>query len=264
MNTKYLTTKEAAQLANVTESQINYARKMHRIENVKAFEPRIKFTEDEVIRFKQTVKEKENKSRTLNFDLTQNYRFLPTCPRVHKCFGNPTKFQSSIIFAVGDGGTIVNVNTMRQMTPYKTGNGHLQVNLQNGYQPEVQTLVGLLHCDNGKLKSIFHHINGKKQDNRAVNLLAVNDDEHKKAHRLFDAITNAKTQEELNAAEIAYQEFIAEVQKDNAETVKEDLRVIDDLDFPGEAYMFVTEDSYQTFLETGNESDLKIRAQYFK
>ncbi len=264
MDKKYLTTEEAAQMANVTKSQINYARQMLRIQNVKAFEPQIRFTEDEVIRFKQTVKEKENKSRTLNFDLSQNYKFLPTCPRVHKCFGNPTKFQSSIIFAVGDGGTIVNVNTIRQMKPYQTGNGHLQVNLQNGYQPEVQTLVGLLHCENGKFKPEFHHINGKKQDNRAVNLLAVTDNEHKKAHRLLDAVTNAKTPEELKAAETAYNEFIAEVRKDNEEAVKEDLRVIDDLDFPGKAYMFVTEDSYQTYLVTGNESDLKIRAQYFK
>lgn len=260
----YLTTEQAAELANVTEAQIVYARKQHRIENIKALEPKIRFSEDEVIRFKQTVKEKEEKTRTLDFDLSQNYKFLPVCPRVHKCFGDPTKFQSSIIFAVGEDGTIVNVNTMRKVEPYKTGNGHLQVNLQNGYQPLVNTLVGLMHCENGKFKSKFHHINGIKTDNRATNLLAVTDAEHGMAHRLLDAVKNAKTPEELEAAEAAYNQFIAEVREDNRERFKEDLRVIDDLDFPGEAFMFVTEESHEVYLKTKNESDLVIRAQYFK
>lgn len=260
----YFTKKQAAEFADVTLSQIDYARTHHRIENIKAFEPNIVFAKDEIVRFKQTMMEKAAKARTLDFDLSQNYKFLPVSPRVHKCFGDPNKFQSSIIFAVGENGTIVNLNAMRKVVSYKTGNGHLQVDLRNGYQPSVQTLVGLMHCDNGKLKSKFHHINGEKTDNRATNLLAVTDAEHGMAHRLLDAIKNAKTPEELEAAEAAYNQFIAEVREDNRERFKEDLRVIDDLDFPGEAFMFVTEESYEVYLKTKNESDLVIRAQYFK
>lgn len=261
---KLFTIEEAAQMAGVKHGRIAYARRKNWIQNVKELEPKIRFTEEEIKKYKQFIDEKKNKCRTLDFDLTQNYKFLPTCPRVTKCFGDPTKFQSSIAFAVGDGGTVVNCNSMRQEKAYLTGNGHLQVNLQNGYQPLVHTLVGTLHCDNGKLKPKFHHINEVKTDNRAVNLLAVTDEEHGEAHRLLNSIRNAKTTEDLTAAKMRYQEFIETVQNDNKEPAREDLHVIDDLDYPGESYMFVTEKSYQKYLQTDNESDLVIKAQYFK
>lgn len=264
MTNKFYTTKEAAEMAGVPERRIKYARQKKWIENVKELEPKIRFTKAEIENYKKIVQERKDRKRTLDFDLTQNYKFLPTTPRAPKFYGNPTKFQGGIIVAVGDGGTIVNCNTMRQLKPYQTGNGHLQLTLRNGYQPTVETMVGLLHCDNAKYKQIFHHINGVKTDNRASNLLAVTDEEHKKAHRLLKLIKNAQTPNEIDSAKREYQKFIETVQADNKETQKEDLRIIDDLDYPGQAYMFVTEKSYQKYLKSGNESDLVIRAEIFK
>ena len=268
--TKYYSVRQVAELVNVKENTIRYALKKGYINPVDELFPAIRFTEDEIDNYKKQLDNRKGnrypKSIELNFSQNENYKFLPTTSRINKYFGNPEKYKGNSIFLIGDLGTIVNASTMRESKPYITGNGHLQVNI-NGFQPTVQTLVGLMHCDNRLYKNIFHHINGNKEDNRAINLVAVFDDEHGEAHRLMNLIDKAETPEKRVKAQKDYDDFIERIKADNKESNKEDLHVIDHLDYlsneNGKRFMIVTEKSFQKYLLTGNEMDLVIRAEYF-
>ena len=258
---KQLTYGEVAKIAGVSEGKVRSDRKAKHIFNIIELEPRIRFTEEEARGYAEWVALKGN--LTMDFDMTQSYRILPTGLRVHKFFGNPKKYSGGINLGISKDGVFINLNRMKRITPYKTGNGHLQVTLYNGLQPCAHDLVNLVWNDNGKFKAHVHHINGNKTDNRACNLISLTEGEHKKAHQLMESIAIAKSIEEKAEARKAYRVFIKEMRADNKEKHKEDLRVIDDLDYPDEAYMFVTEQSWQKYLQSGNESDLVIRGQHF-
>lgn len=80
-------------------------------------------------------------------------------------------------------------------------------------------------------------------------------------------IEKADTPAERVKAQKEYDDFIEKIKTDNKESNKEDLHVIDHLDYPSDEnsnrYMFVTEKSYQIFLTTNNDMDLDIRAEYY-
>lgn len=269
-NTKLYSIREAAALLKIKENALRYAYKKGYIKPKEEILPTIRFTSEEIENFRTKLKSRKRnrypKNVTLNFSQNENYKFLPTTSRINKFFGDPDKFKGNSIFLVGDCGTIINASTIRESKPYHTGNGHLQVYI-NGFQPTVQSIVGLLFCDNKHHKRIFHHINGIKTDNRAINLVAVSDDEHGEAHRLMNLIEKAETPEERVIAQKDYDEFIEKIKADNKEINKEDLHVIGNLDYPNNQknrrYMFVTEKSYQKYLLTRNEMDLDIRAEYY-
>ena len=83
----------------------------------------------------------------------------------------------------------------------------------------------------------------------------------------MNLIEKATTPEAKAKAQKEYDEFIEKIKTDNKEINKEDLRVIDNLDYPSneknKRYMFVTEKSYQKYLTTNNDMDLDIRAEYY-
>ena len=261
---KHLTYGQVAKLAGVSESKVRSDRKAGKIFCEEKELPKVRFTMEEAKGYAEWVASKGN--LTMDFVLTE-YRILPTGIRAHKFFANPDKYRGGINIAVSRNGDFVNLNRMQRITPYKTGNGHLQVKLWNGFQPCAHDLVNFLWNDNALWKPYTHHINGDKTDNRAVNLISLTGEEHKYAHKLMDAIKAATTKEERAAARKAYSDFIKEMRKANKETQKEDLRIIWHLDYPSDEshhyYMFVTEKSWQKYLQTKNDMDLDIRGECF-
>ncbi len=264
-NQKLLTYNDVAKMAGVTPQKVRSDRALKRINNLQNLEPKILFTEEESKEYAEWVAKKGNLA--MDFNLTVPYRILPTGRRVHKFFGNPEKYRNGINLAINKNGDFINLNRMKKIKPYQTGNGHLQINLWNGCQPLAHDLVNLLWNDNAKCKPNTHHINGIKTDNRAVNLISMFDNEHQHAHKLIKAIKAATSRKEKAVAKKEYRDFIKSIRADNKEMVKEDLRIIDDLDFPSDSrhqnYMLVTEQSWRKYLHTGNESDLVIRGEYF-
>ncbi len=258
-----LTTQKVAKMANVSDYKVksDMESNIPHIFCVNELLPKVRFTEQEAREYSDWVAAHGNVK--MDFDMTQEYKFLPTSPRVHKFFGNPKKHGGGIVLAISRKGDFINMNRMQKIMPYKTGNGHLQVTLHNGLQPCAHNLVNLVWNDNALWKLHVHHINEIKADNRACNLISLTVEEHKHAHRLLDAIKTASTKEEKVAARKAYRDFIKRMRIDNKEAHKEDLRVIGDLDYPGESYMFVTQKSWEKYLESGNEYDLVIRGQYY-
>lgn len=258
-----LTTQKVAKIANVSAYKVrsDMEADISRIFCVEELLPKVRFTEQEAREYSEWVAAHGNIK--MDFDMTQDYRFLPTSPRVPKFIIDPKKYSGGIILAISKKGDFININRMKKITPYQTGNGHLQVALHNGLQPCAHDLVNLVWNDNGKFKPHVHHINGNKTDNRAANLISLTVEEHKHAHKLMDAIKTALTKEEKAVARKVYRDFIKEMRADNKELYKEDLRVIDDLDYPGEGYMFVTQKSWEKYLESGNEYDLVIRGQHY-
>lgn len=265
-NQKLLTYNDVAEMAGVSSQKVRSDRKARHIFCVPELLPKVRFTEQEAKEYAEWAS--ANGRLAMDFDLTQPFKILPTMPRVHKFFGDPSKYSGGINLAISERGTFINLNRMKQITPYKTGNGHLQITLHNGLQPCAHDLVNLVWNDNSKWKPITHHINNIKTDNRACNLISLFYDEHEQAHKLMNAIKTATSKAEKTAARKEYRNFIKEMRADNKEKVKEDLRVIDNLDFPTNEkhknYMIVTEKSWQKYLQTGNDNDLVVRGEYFK
>lgn len=261
MMERILTYKDVAELAGVSVAKVRSDREAEHIFCIPEMLPNVRFTYEEAKEYADWVA--ANGHLSMDFDLTQPYKFLPTGVRVPKIFGNPKKYSGGITLAISKQGDFINCGRMTKIKPYKTGNGHFQIALNNGLQPMAHDLVNLVWNENGRYAPIVHHSNGIKTDNRACNLISLFEDEHKQAHRLMNAIESATTREEKVAARKVYRDFIKEMRKANKELHKEDLRVIDDLDDPETMYMFVTEKSWQKYLETKNEYDLEIRGQYF-
>ena len=265
MEEKYLTYGQVAKLAGVSESKVRSDRKAGKIFCEEKELPKVRFLMEEAKGYAEWVASKGN--LTMDFDLTQPYKMLPTGVRTHKFFSNPDKYRGGINIAVNRNGDFVNLNRMQRIKPYKTGNGHLQVKLWNGFQLCTHDLINFLWNDNALCKPHTHHINGVKTDNRAVNLISLTVEEHKHAHKLMNAIKAATTKEERTAAKKTYSVFIKEMRKANKETQKEDLRIIWHLDYSSDDshhyYMFVTEKSWQKYLQTKNDMDLEIRGECF-
>ena len=266
MNTnELLTYNQVAELAGVSISKLVRDRSLKRIFSIAKLEPKIRFTRDEAREYAEWISKNEN--LRMDFDLTKPYKFLPTGVRTPKFFGNPAKYRGGIDLGVSADGDFINLNRMKKIKPYKTGHGHLQIRMGNGLQPMAHDLVNLLWNDNSKFKPHVHHINGIMTDNRAGNLISLFEDEHKQAHKLLDQIKNATTKGEKAKAKKAYRDFIKQKRADNKENHKEDLRIIDDLDYPSDDehqnYMVVTEKSWEKYLETGNDMDLVIRGEFF-
>ncbi len=260
-----LTYKQVAEIAGVDIGKVRSDKSAKRINNIEELEPQIRFTVEEAEEYAEWVASKGNLA--MDFDLSQPYKILPTGVRAHKFFGNPDKYRGGINIAVSRQGDFVNLNRMKKITPYKTGNGHLQIKLWNGFQPCAHDLVNFLWNDNALWKPHTHHISGDKTDNRAVNLISLTVEEHKYAHKLMDAIKIGASKEEKTVARKVYSEFIKEMRKANKETKKEDLRIIGHFDYPSDEshhyYMFVTERSWEKYLKTKNDMDLEIRGECF-
>lgn len=203
------------------------------------------------------------------FNINESFKFLPSYPRTH-CVINPKKFRGNTVYAIGNNGTIVNVNRMTEVKSHKAGNGHLQVRLDGlieSIQPTVQQLVALMWCCNAKYKNIVHHIDGNKENNNYKNLIYVTDEQHGKTRTMMRRIQKCIKVEDVEgeaAARVEYLDYIKLIGEENYEP-SEDLRVISNLDWEDSKklnyYMYVTEESYQLYLKSGNEGDLVIKGE---
>lgn len=219
-----------------------------------------KFSEEAVEEYNKYLKIFKGDYAELNINYNESFKFLPTLPRTHKMI-NPMRFRGKSIFLIGEWGTIMNAKTMVVRKLQKTGNGHLQVDLHKGCYVEVHILVALMWCPNAKFKKYVHHINGIKTDNRALNLIYMTYEEHRLAHKLFDAIEAAETESEKEMANQRYSDYIEKVREDNREE-KEDLMAIPDAEDPQRSILFVTYASFLQYQATKNERDLVIRGQW--
>lgn len=220
----------------------------------------------EALRYHRQKQEEKLNGKNLDFDITEAFKFLPSFPRTNRVI-NPKKYRGQIVYAIGCNGTILNTNRMRKVEPYPTGNGHLQVKLFDRIQPGVHQLVSLMWCNNAKCKNKVHHKDGNKKNNNYKNLLCVSDEEHGKLHLMLDAIKKYQKNSDVEKEKIAqkeYLDYMKAIEEDNYEPA-EDLRIISHLDFSSDKtaiyYHYVTEESYQKYLITQNESDLVIRGE---
>ncbi len=223
----------------------------------------------EALRYRDQELTDKSKGKIICFNINEAFKFLPSYPRTHQVT-NPKKYAGNTVYAIGNNGTVINTNRMNVVRSHITGNGHLQVDLSGinkRNQPEVQQLVALMWCCNALCKSIVHHIDGDKLNNNYKNLIYVSDEQHGKTRVMMDKIKNCKAAGNAEGERIAkeeYYDFIKMIEKENSESF-EDLRIIPHLDYEdGKSYsfyMYVTEKSYQLYLQTGNENDLEIKGE---
>lgn len=254
-------------ITGISKSRLYYAKAKNEIDIPS--DGVAKITIKNALEYQERKIREKKMGKDICFNINESFKFLPSYPRTH-CLMNPKKFRGNTVYAVGNNGTIINVNRMTVVKPHITGNGHYQVRLDGllkNLQPTIQSLVSLMWCCNAKGKNSTHHIDNNKLNNNYLNLLPVTDTEHRKAHNMLDKIEffrkSGETESEKEAIE-EYYNFINQVKEDNYEE-QPDLRVISHLDYKDDKshnyYMYVTEESYQCYLESGNEAELVIKGE---
>lgn len=254
-------------ITGITQGKLRYAKSKGEIDvNPEGI---AKISIKDALAYKERKEREKLIGKDICFNIKESFKFLPSFPRTH-CIMSPKKFRGNTVYAIGNTGTIINVNRMTEVKSHKTGNGHLQVKLDGLFesvQPTIQQLVSLMWCCNKLGKDKVHHIDGNKLNNDYRNLIPVTDKEHKEAHRMMDIIekfNKAGDTEQEKAAKEKYREYIKCIETENYEPL-EDLRIIPHLDYKdGENYnyyMYVTEESYQSYLQSGNERDLAIKGE---
>jgi hypothetical protein len=254
-------------LTGISAGKLRYAKSKDKIDiNTEGV---AKISIKNALAYQEQKNREKNIGKDICFNINESFKFLPSFPRTHYVM-NPRKFRGNTVYAVGNNGTIININRVQEVQSHKTGNGHLQVRLDGIFksvQPTIQQLVALMWCCNAKDKKIVHHIDCVKTNNNYKNLIYVTDVQHKKAHSMIDIIKECreKGNKKCEAAAITeYLEYIKTIEVENYEPVV-DLRIIPHLDYKNsknlDYYMYVTEESYQLYLQTNNESDLVIKGE---
>ena len=150
----------------------------------------------------EKIKQGEQPLDTLDKNKVESFKHKP----------RTDKDESHIM--IGDFGTIINLTTGRIYNRKSAaGNGHLQVTIDNK-DLLIHRLVAELFCPNMKGKSDVHHLNEIKTDNRATNLIWCTIEEHRKLHRLLNAIYDAP-EEEKSAKQKDYNDFLRWLKFDN-------------------------------------------------
>ena len=142
---------------------------------------------------------------------------------------NPQDFLTSQRYIVSNLGRVFNIDKCEELVPTPASNDYLQVGISNHGKTKfwrVHRLVASLFCDNGKYKEKVHHINGDRKDNRAENLVFVNDEEHGKAGSLLNK-TKGKASDSAEKKEYdAYIDWLREDNKLSERQIKANMRWI--------------------------------------
>ena len=126
-------------------------------------------------------------------------------------FADPTKFETSHAYMVSRYGRIFNITSGIELSQSNATHGYKQVCLNRydkSYPVRVHRLVAFVWCQNGKNKSEVHHIDGRKENNRADNLIFLTLEEHNLADKM---LSEAKK----NGNFLEYNRYIEQMRKDN-------------------------------------------------
>lgn len=118
----------------------------------------------------------------------------------------PDRYELDDQVLISNNGRLFNCRTRNLIAGKPNQKKYVHVNLRQNNKDTsfyIHVLVAYFFCPNGRYLDYVHHINGKKSDNRACNLLWVTKAEHDKCHRLMR--TDKK----------AYREYVNQIRKSN-------------------------------------------------
>lgn len=249
-----ITIKEAAELMNVSETQVRKLIKNGTLSKVKKNVTKV--YKEEVLEYMAMLEDSKNPCENRwNLVYEQDESFRPLDSYVNFCgIITPTSFSFNPGYWVSNKGNVYNAkyNRMRKAEP--VSHEYLQVVLyHNGKRiPEMlHRIVALVWCPNGKYKLYVHHIDNNKNNNAAENLIWMTEEEHILAHKL------------LNSDPTAYADYIAKIRKDNEWTEK--IRWIVHPDYESDVnhhyYLYLTEEGFQKHIVGLDFSNAEIRGE---
>lgn len=267
----FLKIKEQNEEIKISEGVLRYyaAKERKLLETMIDENGKKRITKSELLRFENWYKVYKTGivESAFSLDWDETLKILPTYPYIPN-LANPNRYKKYAhrpCFLISNKGNIINSHNLKKRKPQEVDHGYMQISLYNhsrkGTQPLVHQLVALLWCPNHLGKWEIHHIDGNPKNNVAINLLWVigkqdeKDSEHYTLHRLL----NAGKMEEYN-------NMIEKIKNDNSYPVGiRPSRVIQNLNYPDNqnCYMYVTPESYDTWIETKNEGDLVIIGEAF-
>ena len=257
-DTDYLTYKDVAHELKCSETKVSYLKKKKYIE-FKKIDGKFRCTSKEFERFKRKMEERGKASPFGNILLDWDESCKPINSYEPQGIGS-SFYVPSLKYFVTDKGRIFNVDYTRELYQAADTNGYMNTSIVGRDGETKQILVHRLVAgywnDNFRMKLYVHHINGKREDNRKINLLWVTKSEHDELHRLM---REGKKKE--------YRRRIAEITKDNAYP-KEWLNsiIIPDPEKPETDdsiyYLRIKEKGFRDYEMTGEIKPVDILAEY--
>lgn len=140
-------------------------------------------------------------------DLDTNWKPILSAHNWNEIFDSE-RHEYNCQYWISNDGYIFNAFTRNLMGTKSDRKGYICVNLEKGKDNELVTryvhrLVAEFFCPNRRYKDYVHHINGRKQDNRASNLLWVTKAEHDECHRF------------MKKDEKAYRRYVNKIKREN-------------------------------------------------
>ncbi len=259
-NNELITIKEAAILANISETKIRDLIKKGILSFKKDGVMKVYKKEllEYIARIENDAPAFSKKFEKVACDWDESYKVLYSFSNPNY-YGNPDKYTSHVMYLVSNKGKIVNAKHSHLLKITTCTNGYSQIRIRQNKKDvsvDVHRIVAIMWCPNGKLKQHVHHIDCRKGNNTAANLIWMTPEEHHYAHELIN-----------NNDKKAYKKYISEIKKDNK--ITEELRVIINPEISQNEraihYIFITKTAYERYIATGDWNSVltsEIRGEY--
>lgn len=217
-NTK-ITVRQAAELTGKSINEIYYAIQNKEIDRVNE-DYHILLDKSKVLKWFKEKAEINNVRLPFDDIVLDSDESLKIIDGIHNlsCFNHrPGRNFTNPKYAVSNKGRVFNLTENHKLSEAFATHGYLQVSLSsrgnNHVHERVHVLVATYWCPNYKLKAEVHHIDNRKINNCADNLIWMTHLEHIYAHKL---LAEAEKMEDYTE----YNQYIAQIKEENKKDVE--------------------------------------------
>lgn len=242
-NTK-ITVRQAAELTGKSINEIYYALRNKEIDRVNE-DYHILLDKSKILKWLKEKAETNNTQLPFGDIVLDSDESLKIVDGIHNlsCFNHrPGRNLTNPQYAVSNKGRVFNLTENHKMSEVCSTHGYPQVSLSSKGNKQVHervhVLVAIYWCPNYKLKEEVHHIDNRKTNNCADNLVWVSHSEHNYVHKLL-----SKAEEIGDYTE--YNQHIDQIKAENKSDVECRCIMVDSGDYI--EYNWVDKQTYEDY-----------------